>query len=206
MFEETRTRKVPVQARSRERQDHILQVAERLIADKGSEAMNMSELASTAGISIGSLYQYYRDKGAILAALAERYHAASTACIETELAEARDPAALQLAFDRLGWIYFELFKTNPAMRDVWTAIQSDKSLRAIEHEANTRNGALLAAAIRRSAATVPEDCDITAFTVMALGEASMRLAMTQPPAEAVEVVRCYLRASSAELDRCTRGH
>jgi AcrR family transcriptional regulator len=37
----------------------------------------MSEVAELAGISIGSLYQYFPDKSAIIRTLAERYNAES---------------------------------------------------------------------------------------------------------------------------------
>ncbi len=44
--------------------------------------MRMSEVAEKAGISIGSLYQYFPDKSAIVRTLAERYNAYSRECIE----------------------------------------------------------------------------------------------------------------------------
>ena len=47
------------QQRSRERLERILAAASELIAEKGSDQVKMSELAELAGISIGSLYQYF---------------------------------------------------------------------------------------------------------------------------------------------------
>src|SRR5262245_8915048 len=91
-------RRVPAQQRSRERVDRILAVAAELIAAKGSDQMRMSEVAGGAGISIGSLYQYFPDKSAILRSLAARAHAASRACIEAALTGIRDRHALESAF------------------------------------------------------------------------------------------------------------
>jgi len=66
---DTPMRRAPTQKRSRERVDAILANATEMIAQTGSDALRMSELAQRTGISIGSLYQYFPGKDAILAAL-----------------------------------------------------------------------------------------------------------------------------------------
>ncbi len=74
-------RRAPSQQRSRERVERMLAAASALIAEQGSDAMRMGEVAERAGVSIGSLYQFFPDKRAIVWALAERYTAESQACI-----------------------------------------------------------------------------------------------------------------------------
>src|SRR5262245_1644489 len=59
-------RKMPVQKRSRERVERMLAVATELIAEKGSDALRMGEVAERSGVSIGSLYQFFPDKTALL--------------------------------------------------------------------------------------------------------------------------------------------
>ncbi|QQR37264.1 TetR family transcriptional regulator [Devosia oryziradicis] len=202
MFELQSVRKVPVQPRAKARQELILRVAEELIAEKGSDAMSMNEIAVRAGISIGSLYQYYRDKSAVIGALGLLFHAESSACIEQEFAAVDSAATLRDAFIRLMAIYFDLLKQSPAMRDVWLAIQSDKSLHGIEMEANTRNGALLAAAMNRASPSLDaEVARVTAYAVMALGESAMRLAIGLPGPDAESVVQSYTRMALGELER-----
>ena len=63
----------PKQARSLERVNRILDVAEVIFIEKGYAATTTREIATQAEISIGSLYQFFPDKVAILQALAERY-------------------------------------------------------------------------------------------------------------------------------------
>src|SRR5437868_13385994 len=75
-------RRAPAQQRSRERLERILSAARMLMSEKGSDQVKMSEVAELAGIGIGSLYQYFPDKSAIIRTLAERYHAESRKCIE----------------------------------------------------------------------------------------------------------------------------
>lgn len=193
-------RKVPSQSRSRERQERILDVAERLIAAAGFEALKMGDIAKEADISVGSLYQYYQDRSAVLSALAERYHAEGSACIMAFLAEVRTPDELKAVFGQLVAEYYGLFQARPAMRDVWAAIQADKSLAYIELDATRRNAGLLSEAISRvNASRDKTACASSAFAIMALGEAAMRLAIAVPPPEARTVIEVYQRMTQAEL-------
>ena len=79
----------------------MLAVATSLIAEKGIDSVRMSEIAELAGVSIGSLYQYFPDKAAIVSTLAERYNAEGRACVESELATVRTDAELGPALHRL---------------------------------------------------------------------------------------------------------
>jgi len=63
----------PQQARSLERVNRILTVAEAVFMEKGYGAATTKQIAAQAQVPIGSLYQFFPDKAAILQALAERY-------------------------------------------------------------------------------------------------------------------------------------
>lgn len=66
-------RRVPLQARSRERVERILDAAEHEFAEHGYEAATTEAIAARAGAAIGSLYQFFPNKRALFDALAERY-------------------------------------------------------------------------------------------------------------------------------------
>ncbi|MFB9312405.1 TetR/AcrR family transcriptional regulator [Nocardioides plantarum] len=66
------TRRAPVQERSRRRVEAILDAAERLVVERGVEALTTREIALAAAVPVASLYQYFADKEAVLIALAER--------------------------------------------------------------------------------------------------------------------------------------
>ena len=66
-------RRVPVQARGRRTVERILDAAaERFVAD-GFDATTTTEIAKRAGVSVGSLYQFFPHKEGLLDALAERH-------------------------------------------------------------------------------------------------------------------------------------
>jgi AcrR family transcriptional regulator len=66
-------RRQPKQARSQERVHHILDAAEQLFIESGYEQTTTRAIATRAEIPVGSLYQFFPDKAAIMRALADRY-------------------------------------------------------------------------------------------------------------------------------------
>jgi AcrR family transcriptional regulator len=62
-------RKQPRQRRSRETVAVILAAATRVFAERGYERGTTNHIATKAGVSIGSLYQYFPDKAALVSAL-----------------------------------------------------------------------------------------------------------------------------------------
>ncbi|NGO65926.1 TetR/AcrR family transcriptional regulator [Rhizobium daejeonense] len=65
-------RKYPRQARSAVMVETILEAAARVLETGGLEAFNTNAVAEKAGVSIGSLYQYFPAKEALLATLIRR--------------------------------------------------------------------------------------------------------------------------------------
>ncbi|MFG1689211.1 TetR/AcrR family transcriptional regulator [Nonomuraea sp. NPDC049269] len=66
-------RTVRRQARGLKRMAEILDAAEVVIADAGYPAMTTNQVAAQAGLSPGSLYQFFRNKEEILDGLVSRY-------------------------------------------------------------------------------------------------------------------------------------
>jgi AcrR family transcriptional regulator len=68
-----RPRKQPRQQRSERTRDQILEAAVQVFSRYGYARGTTNRIAENAGISIGSLYQYYPNKDAILTELASRH-------------------------------------------------------------------------------------------------------------------------------------
>ncbi len=85
-------RKQPRQGRSRQTWNEILEAAARVFGERGYAAGTTNHIARVAGVSIGSLYEYFPNKDAILVALAERHLERMTLEVERLLAEAQDRA------------------------------------------------------------------------------------------------------------------
>lgn len=65
-------RKTPVQSRSRASYEAVLTAAARILEGQGPGALNTNDVAARAGVSIGTLYQYFPGKEAIAAELIRR--------------------------------------------------------------------------------------------------------------------------------------
>lgn len=110
-------RRQPKQARSQERVHHILDVAEQLFIELGYNQTTTRAIASRAEVPVGSLYQFFPDKEAIVKALANRYFEQEYHLfvqLNAELAEAPIAVYVDRTIDA-----FDQFATNhPGYRAV----------------------------------------------------------------------------------------
>lgn len=64
-------RRIPSQRRARHTVDCILAAARQLVAEEGAAAVTTRKVAERAGVSVGSLYEYFPDREALLARVAQ---------------------------------------------------------------------------------------------------------------------------------------
>ncbi len=62
--------RVPQQARSREKRAELLKAAEALFIERGYASTTADDIATAAGVSVGTFYNYFRNKRQILLAMA----------------------------------------------------------------------------------------------------------------------------------------
>lgn len=65
-------RKKPQQERSRQMVEALIEATARVIAERGLDGATTPAIAEVAGVSVGSLYQYFDGKEALVAALLEK--------------------------------------------------------------------------------------------------------------------------------------
>jgi AcrR family transcriptional regulator len=104
-------RRVPAQARSRDKLIRALRAADEIVAKEGLDGVNLPKVAERAKVSVGALYQYLPDRDAIVAALVWRYHARLESLFDDVVAAARlhppssDP--IDYVIDAVAQIYSE---------------------------------------------------------------------------------------------------
>jgi AcrR family transcriptional regulator len=137
-------RRIPQQARSRARIARVLDAAERVLTREGAEALTTTRVAAEAGISVGSLYQYFPDKGAIIDALARRYmdefEALMDELVERALSERWDDLVATLID-----AFADRYRAEPGYRALWFGRDLTQELRA----ADRQNKEVLARGVRR---------------------------------------------------------
>ncbi|HEY1690827.1 MAG TPA: TetR/AcrR family transcriptional regulator [Polyangiaceae bacterium] len=83
----TSPRKKPRQQRSQATVDCILDATARVLCTTGYDRASTNRIALAAGVSVGSLYQYFPSKEALVAGLVERHTGQMTSLVKGKLAE-----------------------------------------------------------------------------------------------------------------------
>lgn len=112
-------RRIPAQARSRQRYERILTAAAAEFDEHGYEAATVERIAERAETSIGSVYQFFRNKEAVFLALAEQCLGNLRALFDVVVSD----AALSMPWGDVidGGIdaVAALIETDPVFRAIW---------------------------------------------------------------------------------------
>jgi AcrR family transcriptional regulator len=112
-------RKRPSQARSKATVEAILVAAAQVFRRQGYAGATTDRIAERAGVSVGSLYQYFPNKDAILVALTERHIGEGFALVRKLLAEALfDLASLESLLRRFVVAMIALHEHEPELHRV----------------------------------------------------------------------------------------
>jgi AcrR family transcriptional regulator len=71
------------QARSRATVEAIVEAAARILAEQGWQGLNTNTVARRAGVSVGSVYEYFPDKQAIVWVIMDRHLSRAEALLQT---------------------------------------------------------------------------------------------------------------------------
>jgi len=114
-------RRVPRQERGRVRVEKILDAAADVIASTGVEAATTNAIAAQAQTSVGSLYQFFPNKEAIVDALAARFNAELRRINDEAMSPESPDVSLQTLVDRVVTALLRFHQENPAYRHVYQA-------------------------------------------------------------------------------------
>jgi AcrR family transcriptional regulator len=197
-------RRVPQQSRGQRRIDAILDAAERLFAEVGYEATTTNAIAARARTAIGSLYQFFPNKEAILRALVERFRDHLRAVLDAALAEvaAHPELPLEGAIDRVLDPLIELYASRAGILRLFLGLHGFGDLasapRVLADEIVVRLEAILA---QREPGLPAERRRLHAQVVVEVVRALLPLTVTSEGAlradavaELKRVVRAYLVA------------
>jgi AcrR family transcriptional regulator len=169
----------PQQARSRERVRRLLEAADEVLATEGFGALTVRRLAEQAEVPVGTIYQFFTDKSAVVDALARRYIAEFDTMIEA-LVEAAENEAWD---DVVGVIMdsaIAMYRSRPGYIAIWTGRHLSPELQQVDDT----NNAAIAAGLRRilvaqhglvDDARLARKCQVAVQTTDALLQLAFRL-------------------------------
>ncbi|MEI1276758.1 TetR/AcrR family transcriptional regulator [Leptospira venezuelensis] len=135
--------RAPVQSRSKERVELILNIAKKLIGERGIDSVSMREIANLAEVQIGSLYQYFGGKEAVLLAIMRQYYDLLYEQTKAILEPVRNIKELEIAAEKAMGQYVELFRNETALSNLWAGAQAMPELIAEDNKDSFRNADLI---------------------------------------------------------------
>lgn len=115
----TNPRKHASQARSRATVDALVEATARILVSEGYDLANTNRIAEKAGVSIGSLYQYFPGKDALVAAVIDRHKEEVMRVVRSALAEV-DALPVEAAVRRLVAVAIDAHRVDPELHRVLT--------------------------------------------------------------------------------------
>lgn len=110
-------RKSGTQARSRQTVKALVEATARVLVQEGFYAANTNRIAEEAGVSVGSLYQYFPGKEALVVAVIERHKSEMMEVLHSNL-RAVSSMPLEDAFRTLVRMMIETHRVNPRLHRV----------------------------------------------------------------------------------------
>lgn len=111
-------RRAPVQSRSRQRIERILDVTAALVDEVGPGQVTTTLIATRARISVGSIYAYFDDRSRIFDAIVER-SIAKHQVLSVEIRAAHPELCWFPAADLVIDALVDLYRTEPGFRALW---------------------------------------------------------------------------------------
>lgn len=200
-------RRVPTQARSKERFERILDAADAIFADAGFDGATMEAIAERAGTSIGSVYQFFPNKGALFEALCARYLARSQelfeAFVEGEFLARPWPELLDAIIDA----FWAFHVDKPGFRAVWAHQNISGAMLKAADVVNRAIAARAGVVMAAFAPHVPEARRATvALVAVETISALLFVAVHRGPVEGAAMVREAKVMLRAYLERVVGGH
>lgn len=115
----TNPRKHASQERSRATVDALIEATARILVREGFDKASTNRIAEEAGVSVGSLYQYYPGKEALVAAVIDRHNQEIMQVVRGALAEVASQP-IEKAVRRLVAVAIEAHRVDPKLHRVLT--------------------------------------------------------------------------------------
>ena len=193
-------RRKPKQRRSRQTVEAILDAVLRILKREGNRGVTTNRIAEVAGVSIGSVYQYFPDKRAIFAALHERHIEQIDRMVERTLVEHAASPLTELMTALIEGM-LEAHRADPELYEMMAAEVPHRAGGTRDFSVRLHGAFRLALAARPRELKKGRDLDRMAFVVGNLVDALSHAALLRRPAgmplahakaEAVRAVLAYL--------------
>jgi AcrR family transcriptional regulator len=199
-------RKSPVQARSSASVEAILQATVQVLLQVGKEGLTTTRVAARAGLSVGTLYQYFPNKSALLQAALKRHLSKVTDAIEAVCKEQRGQSLEQMATSLVNGFLAAKMKDVKESAALYS-VSSDVDGAKIAQQTGVRSNRAITAMLATSREPLLTDPQLAATMLQgAMVGVSRRLLESSNPEKQLDSLRreliflacAYLKACAAQ--------
>lgn len=183
----TPLRRQPVQQRSAKRVELMLDASAELIDELGYDAVTTTLIARRAGVAVGSLYQFFPDKRAVVQALTIRNLDRFIAATNERLAR-EDPSHWWDVVDSILDIYLEMHRTVPGFSKVHFGDVVDRQLLDDSRDNNKVIADSLTALVRKYVEAPGEKLSLAISIAIEIADALLKFAFHRDPEGDPEIV------------------
>jgi AcrR family transcriptional regulator len=115
----TKPRKNASQDRSRATVDALVEATARILVKEGYEKASTNRIAEAAGVSVGSLYQYFPSKEALVVAVIDRHNQDTMRLVRSALSEVAGQP-VQCVIPKMVAVAIQAHRINPKLHRVLT--------------------------------------------------------------------------------------
>ena len=195
-------RRVPQQARSRDRVARILEVAARIVRDQGVESVSTRSVAGAAGVPVATLYQYFADKEGILLALLERDVAELDAQVADDLARL-DVLSVRSMVDTTMRAFVDVYRRRPELVTIWFRGRSNPAVGDYCRMHNRRLARRLFEVARSAGMVLPDSDGLYAELAVEVADRIFQLAFESSLEGDVRVINEGIALVTAYLETHT---
>lgn len=196
-------RKKPVQARSSASVQAILEATIQVLLTAGRVRLTTASVASRAGVSVGTLYQYFPNKSALLQAALKRHLDEVTVAVERTCRQQHGNALPQMAATLIT-AFFEAKMRDPKVSVALYSISSDLDTASLVKDTSSRVNAAILAMLKTASEPINTDLQVVCDVLQgAMAGISRRLLESPAPEQRQESLRRELiRMVSGYLSAC----
>ena len=154
-------RKSPVQARSAASVEAILDATIQVLLSAGKERLTTTRVAARAGVSVGTLYQYFPNKRALLQATLKRHLNGVAGTVELVCRESRGATHRQMV-TALVTAFLKAKMSNPRLSVALYSLSSDVDGKTIAREMGTRLNRAIVRMLASSSGPLAADPELAA--------------------------------------------